>query len=410
MKKIPVLFTCIFALAGLVNASNTGKITGSGSSQNDFNKPPRIIWTFSSDTSFFASPVTEAGVVFAGSLDSCLYAVDLESGTERWRFKTQGKIRSQVLVNGNRLFLNGGDGVIYCLAPATGKLLWKFRNEGEKHYDFADYFHSSPVIQDGVVYVGSGDSHVYALDPGTGRRIWKFRTGGIVHSTPAVEKGTVFFGSFDGYVYAVDARSGQMKWKFKTVGHRYFPAGEVQGSPVLFDGKVFIGARDYNVYALDQKKGFCHWNKAFQNGWGLSTAILDSVLYIGTADERCLISADPATGAEDWRIKMEFLVFGQPAETDSLVYSGTTIGKVHAISKKTGQKVWSFETESYQKYRSSYFKSDDSYRDDIYSIIHSNEHFLQVECQLGGIFTTPVITGDYLLVTSANGKLYCLKR
>jgi len=383
---------------------------GSGNGQPDFKNSPQLIWSFSSDTSFFASPVTADGVVFAGSLDSCLYAVDLETGDERWRFKTQGKIRSQALVTGNRLFLNGGDGWIYCLATSSGKVLWEFRTEGEKQYDFADYFHSSPVMKDRVLYIGSGDSHVYALDPETGKMIWKFRTGGIVHSTPAIEGGTVFFGSFDGYVYAVDAGSGQMKWKFKTVGHRYFPAGEVQGSPVLFDGKVFIGARDYNVYALDQKKGVCHWNKAFQNGWGLSTAILDSVLYIGTADERCLISADPATGAENWRIKMEFLVFGQPAATDSLIYIGTTIGKVHAITKATGKKLWSFETESYQTHRISYFKPDDSYREDIYSIIHSNEHFLQVECQLGGFFTTPVISGRFLLVSSANGKLYALKR
>ena len=87
---------------------------------------------------------------------------------------------------------------------------------------------------------------------------------------------------------------------------------------------------------------------------------------------------------------MEFLVFGDNAFTDGMLYVGTTIGKLHGISLKTGVKVWSFETETYRAARAKYFKPDDSYRDDIYSIIKSNEQFLEVEVELGGIFSRPV--------------------
>ena len=88
---------------------------------------------------------------------------------------------------------------------------------------------------------------------------------------------------------------------------------------------------------------------------------------------------------------MEFLVFGNNAYSDGMLYVGTTIGKLHGIDLNTGEKIWSFETETYRKNRYKYFKSDDSYRDDIYSIIKSNEQFLDVECELGGIFSTPYI-------------------
>jgi len=199
-------------------------------------------------------------------------------------------------------------------------------------------------------------------------------------------------------------------WKFKTIGHRYFPAGEVQGSPTVFKQLLFIGARDYNVYAIDQQKGYCHWNKAFTNGWGLCNNIHDSVLYIGSADERVLIAANPETGNEFWKKNMGFLVFGNNAFSKTMIYVGTTIGKLHAVNKNTGEKIWSFETESYQMNRFKYFKDDDTYRDDIYSIIQSNEQFLEVECELGGIFSTPVISDNYILFTSTNGTLYCLQR
>mgnify|MGYP003337178370 CR=1 FL=1 len=198
--------------------------------------------------------------------------------------------------------------------------------------------------------------------------------------------------------------------KFETVGHNYFSKGEVEGSPFVFNIMVFIGARDYNLYALDAEKGYSHWNKSFFRGWALNPGINDSLLYIGSADERVLICANPATGKEKWNKKMVFLVFGNNAYTASMLYVGTTIGKLHGIDKKTGDKLWSYETESYSKNRSLYFKPDDSYRDDIYSIITSNEQFLDAECILGGIFTTPAIDGDRLIFTSTEGAIYCLKK
>jgi outer membrane protein assembly factor BamB len=291
----------------------------------------------------------------------------------------------------------------------NGKLLWNFRTGGEKKYDFADYFHSTPVIYNSVLYFGSGDGYLYAVHSESGALFWKFLTGNCVHTKPAIDNNKIFFGSFDGYVYALDLITGQQLWKFKTVGHQFFPVGEVQGSPAVFGKLVFIGARDYNVYALDQDKGYCHWNKSFTSGWGLCNNIHDSVLYIGSADERVLISAEPKSGKENWKIRMEFLVFGNNAYSDSMLYLGTTIGKLHGIDLKSGKVLWSYNTDSYLKNRFRYFKPDDSYRDDIYSIIRSNEQFLDVECELGGIFSTPCIDDNSIIFSSTNGTIYCLK-
>jgi len=92
------------------------------------------------------------------------------------------------------------------------------------------------------------------------------------------------------------------------------------------------------------------------------------------------------------------------------LYVGTTIGKLHGIDRKTGLKTWTFLTESYENNATKYFKKDDSYRDDIRYIIKSNEQFLKVEEELGGIFTTPWISNDKIVFTSTNGDVYCLIR
>ncbi|HSO89253.1 MAG TPA: PQQ-binding-like beta-propeller repeat protein [Draconibacterium sp.] len=377
---------------------------------NDFDELPKIKWEFKTAKPLFSSPVISENSVYFGCTDSVLYALEIESGKERWRFKTNGEIRSNVCIDGDFLYLNGGDGTIYKLEKLTGKIVWKFSTKGEKKVDFADYFHSSPVLSNQVLYFGSGDGYFYAVDAKKGKQIWKFKTGNAIHTAPAIANGKVFFGSFDGFVYALVLQNGKLSWKFKTVGHKYFPNGDVQGSPTVFKNLVFIGARDYNFYALDQEKGFCHWNKAFFRGWALNSSINDSLLYIGSADERVLIAADPKTGAEFWKTNMEFLVFGNNAYSETLLYVGITNGKLQAFSKLSGKYIWSFETETYKKNRQKYFKTDGTYRDDIYSIIKSNEQFLDVECELGGIFTTPVIHENYLIFTSTNGTLYCLEK
>jgi eukaryotic-like serine/threonine-protein kinase len=376
----------------------------------DFNGLPNIKWEFETRSPLFSSPVVSENLVCFGGLDSLLYALDIDTGKEKWRFHTKGEIRSNVCINNDYLYLNGGDGSLYALNKHNGKLIWKFSTKGERKYDFADYFQSTPVIENGILYFGSGDGNLYAVNAETGLLVWVFTTGNIVHTTPAISNNMIFFGSFDGYVYALNLTNGKELWKFKTVGHRYFPLGEVQGSPSVYNNLVFIGARDYNVYALDQGKGFCHWNKSFSKGWGLNNNVHDSILYIGSADERVLIAADPETGNEFWKKNMEFLVFGNNGYSESMLYLGTTIGKLHGIRLNSGEKIWSFETDSYRKNRDKYFKPDDSYREDIYSIIKSNEQFLDVECELGGIFSTPYISKDNIIFSSTNGILYCLTR
>jgi outer membrane protein assembly factor BamB len=376
----------------------------------DFHAKPTIKWQFKTHAPIYASPIENEAIVYFGGLDSIFYALDVHTGKEIWRFHTRGEIRSNACIDGSRIYFNGGDGNIYALNKKNGKLIWRFQTQGERKYDFADYFHSTPVLKKGILYFGSGDENFYAVDAESGTLNWSFKSGNIIHTTPAIDKDKVFFGSFDGYVYALSLTKGELIWKFKTVGHRYFPAGEVQGSLAAGNNLVFIGARDYNVYALDQEKGYCHWNKSFTHGWGLCNNLHDSVLYIGSADERVLIAANPLTGEEYWRVNMEFLVFGNNAYSQNLMYMGTTNGRLHAFNRATGKKLWSFETSSYQENKSKYFKPDGSYRDDIYSIIRSNEQFLEVECELGGVFSTPVLLQDTLIFTSTNGTLYCLSR
>jgi eukaryotic-like serine/threonine-protein kinase len=107
---------------------------------------------------------------------------------------------------------------------------------------------------------------------------------------------------------------------------------------------------------------------------------------------------------------MDFLIFGKNAYSENLMYVGTTLGKLHAIDRLNGNTIWTVTTDGYRLNRLKYFKEDDSYRDDIYSIIKSSEEFLLVEYELGGIFSTPAINTDHLVIATSEGMVYCFKR
>jgi outer membrane protein assembly factor BamB len=312
------------------------------------------------------------GTVYFGSNDSTLYALDAASGQTRWTYQTRGPIRSTVAIEGDRLFLVGGDG---------------------------------------VVYFGSGDGHVYALKSSTGEIVWKFKTGDVVHATPVLYGDKLFVGSFDGYVYALRRATGELAWKFKSVGHRFFPAGEMQGNPVAGNGLAYVGGRDYNIYALDTAKGFCHWNRQLPKGWALALTVSDTVLYVGSSDDDLVLALDGRTGAEIWKTDVHFNVFGAPAVTDSTLYVGTLQGKLLGLDRATGGIRWSRATDDYTEHHAEYFKSEDKVvKEEFYAIVGTPEGYIEALHKLGAIFSTPVIAGDRIYVSSTDGTVYCLGR
>jgi eukaryotic-like serine/threonine-protein kinase len=410
-----VLFACLFLFCGLLARSQPSiPDPGAGSDQPDIGRAPTQLWKLHAGGAVFSSPVVSDGLVYFGALDSLLYAVDIQKGSISWTFRTQGQIRSTVCIKSDRLFLAGGDGILYCLDKKSGVLVWKWVISptaiflGERKYDFADYYHSSPIFYNNVLYFGSGDGRINAVSADKGKLVWSYQADDIVHGTPAIFEDKLFVGSFGGNVFALQCANGNLVWKFKSVGQAYFPKGEMQGSPVVANGLVFVAGRDYNVYALDADKGYSHWNRKFNYGWGLGNAVHDSVLFVGTSDDRALFGFDPETGRQLWKTDVKFNIFGPPAFTHSLVYVGTILGRLLAMEARTGKIVWVYNTEGLSANRKKYFKEDDSFVDTIDKILVAPADWLDMENKLGGIFSTPALSDGRIVITCVDGSVYCL--
>lgn len=373
---------------------------------------PKPSWTFLCKAPIVSSPVIDGNLVYFGAEDSTWYALEAATGKMTWRLKTNAAIRSTPLVNGNYVYLAGGNGVLTCANKLTGAVVWRTVFDqtalfmGERSYDFADYYHSTPIIDAGVLYLATGNGSMSAYQAASGQLIWCYSAGEIVHSRPVIVGNHIVFGCFDGHVLALNKHEGSLAWKFKTIGHQYFPKGEVQGLLATDGTRVFVGARDYNFYAIDASSGRGVWNIRFINGWAMSATAVDTVVYIGTSDDRVIVAADSRTGQELWRTDVHFNTFGGCAVSGESICFGTIWGKAYCLDRRTGAITWTFETQGFREHHLKYFDEQDRFRPDVVNVLRSPYAWIAAEHRLGGIFSTPAVGSGTMVITTTEGRVY----
>jgi len=389
-----------------------------------------VKWKFRTQGAIASTPAVSGGLVFVGSSDHNVYAVDAASGAQRWRFATHGRVTASPAVAAGLLYIGSFDGNFYALDAASGQLRWKFATEGEKRFaarhlhgaepaaeimpDPFDIFLSSPVVHGNTVYFGSGDGNVYALNSDTGELRWKFHTGNVVHASPALADGLLYVGSWDSYFYALDAATGVERWRFKT-GEDPKISNQVgiQSSAVVAGGLVYFGCRDSKLYALDAKSGAQRWAFDNKGSWVISSpAVRDGRVYFATSDSAELRALDARTGAPVFELTFHhWPFFSSPALAGNFLYIGSHAGTVLAVDLQKQQPAWTFSTDGAGQNAAALTKPDgtpnyeaafsDFFYDDMVAGV-------QRMLSVGAVLSSPVVAGDTLYFGSWDGQLYAL--
>ncbi|KDR58844.1 outer membrane protein assembly factor BamB family protein [Limnospira platensis] len=275
----------------------------------------RLLWKFTAESSIRSSPAVSEGVIYFGSRDNHLYALDAKTGKERWRFQTQGWIDSSPSVSEGIVYFGSGDNHLYALDANTGQQLWRFQTE--------NWIFSSPAVSEGIVYFGSFDGNLYALDANTGHQLWRFQTESDIPSSPVIEAGVVYFGSFDNHLYALDANTGHQLWRFTT-------QAVIASSPAVSEGIVYFGSADSHLYALDANTGHQLWRFQTENWIRSSPAVSEGIVYFGSFDGN-LYALDANTGQQPSRFQTENWIRSSPAVSNGIVYFGSGDNHLYAV-------------------------------------------------------------------------------
>jgi eukaryotic-like serine/threonine-protein kinase len=287
-------------------------------------------WAFTTGLYVYSSPTVVNGVLYVGSYDNKVYAIDANAGQQKWVFSTNGAVYSSPTVVNGVLYVGSNDHKVYAVDASTGQQKWVFTA--------ADLVQSSPTVVNGVLYVGSNDHKVYALDANTGQQKWAFPTGGVVWSSPMVVNGVLYIGSDDHKVYALDASTGQQKWTF-------FTGNGAPSSPMVVNGVLYVGSSDGKVYAIDAITSQQKWILFTGDGVPSLPTVVSGVLYVGSRDHK-VYALDASTGQQKWTFPTGGPVRSWPTVVDGVLYVGSSDGDVYALDASTGQQKWAFPTGS----------------------------------------------------------------
>ena len=337
------------------------------------------LWTFAARDAVGATPGRADGTLLVGSLDHALYAVDAVSGTELWRYATGGWVVTQPLVVEGRVVFSGLDGVVRSLPldrPAAPQAETDWPDPGRPRLTAAQrgaprLLWRTEVEQpkrlaagEGRLLVGTATG-VVAFEPATGRRLWRFATGAGVEAKPLVAEGRVVFGTTEGDAVALDARDGRRLWRHD------LEAGTTSGA-VAAGGVVYLGDDKGRLHALELASGRELWRAGtghFVNG---SALVLPDRVLIGSCDEH-VWAFDRFDGGLLWKSHAGECVVSDGVRYGRLAIYGSYAGDVLALDVGTGGRVWTFTT--------------------------AGRH----------IWYRPLLAGDALFVASGDYRVYALR-
>jgi len=219
----------------------------------DVSGQPVLLWSFKVNAPINTSPAvfTQGGddfIIFTTTSSDrkvrCVKNVNDSYADLIWAAEFPDFLNSNPVLSDDysTVYVGCNNGYLYALDTETGFERWRFLGGG--------IFSSSVAIgPDGMIYAGCEDGKVYAINSINGRQIWNFPTyetdpdtGEQVPSkitvTPAVDAdGKIYFGSQNGFFYALNS-DGEELWNY--------PTGKIDRSSACIDslGRVYVGTSE----------------------------------------------------------------------------------------------------------------------------------------------------------------------
>ena len=308
----------------------------------------KLVWRFAAGGPVPSSPAVAHGLVIAATLGGRIFAVSEATGELRWSMTTGPSLPKNIqpagewdlyasspVVTGSTVLIGASDGNVYAVDLTSGKERWRVRTNGKVR--------ATPSVHDGVAVVGSFDGRVYAIDVATGKTRWVHHTSGdsidlkkagydrrAIQSTAAIAGGYVFLGSRDDGFYAIDFATGQRKWR---ASHG---SSWVVASPAVRDGKAYVGSSDgHFIHSIDVATGRELWRTPITMNAIASPVLTGDLLVVGTAQTNAargeLLALEAATGAIRWRLPFTDAVWSTPVVVGNELFIGSDDGNVYAI-------------------------------------------------------------------------------
>jgi outer membrane protein assembly factor BamB len=230
-----------------------------------------------------------------------IWSADIGAGN-----KKRQRLSSEPIVAGGRIYTLDSDGTVVA-----------FGLNGTREWVVALKLENSPksngsggglAYADGRVAVTTGVGEVALLNAATGAIQWRHRVSSGISVAPAFDGKTVVVVSGENRAVGLDAKNGRIRWaqKSSTVGANILGTGV----PAIASGVAIVPFGSGEVQGVVLSNGLQAWNQVI-NGHRIGSS-------------RGLLKA----------------VSGGPVVVGDTVYVGTNSGRLTALDRRSGQRIW----------------------------------------------------------------------
>ncbi|NUM35436.1 MAG: PQQ-binding-like beta-propeller repeat protein [Candidatus Brocadiae bacterium] len=182
------------------------------------------------------------GLVVLGAHDGKVYALPLikevtRKWQPRWVFSTTRRIDASIVIQGETVLVTSSDSYLYALDIATGKEIWR--------YDMDRASRCSPSVMDNMIYI-AGNGYMRVVSLSNGKEIRKLEIQGDVLGQPVFYQNAVYFATNGRNLYAV-SQNLQILWQYKAIA-------PFKASPAISKkGILYIGCQKGQKDKDDEK-------------------------------------------------------------------------------------------------------------------------------------------------------------
>jgi outer membrane protein assembly factor BamB len=230
--------------------------------------------------------VVYGDIVYVGSLDGCMYALNSNNGNIIWKAKTNGPIESSPAADDGAVYFTSEEptaGALYKLDAKTGDVIWKQQLPYGYSFVGGTEMLGSPSVAAGMVFASSNWGAYYGINASTGDIVWKFTNPTAIEfivSSPIYVNGDLYI--IDKFNLAcLNAMNGHTIWSTYT-------GAELYVAPSYAEGKIYMVTSQRDIFVLDTTN----------NGTKIATAITPSSSWSSPtiANERLYV------GCNDWNV------------------------------------------------------------------------------------------------------------
>ena len=284
------------------------------------------------------TPNIDTNRVLKGSREWAGEKVFHEKPSILWRFKTRDKFwYNSAFVHRDVVYFGTQDGIVYAIDAASGDQVWNYPTN-------AQVMSRYPAHNGKYIFFGAGYGHVYALDMKTGNLVWKQKIGRTgMGGSPCIIRNTVVFPRSDGFITALNCKTGDVEWETRLVKGYYV---HMNMDSLASDGKIISGIGTDTIYAMNAATGKFLWSKLLKariDCFNPLAVVDDMIYYIDPVGSGTMCVARKAsTGKRFWKYTAPKYVLNNPAgdtcvKNDTLY---TVMDDLYALDVKSGDVIW----------------------------------------------------------------------